>query len=144
MSDHQPELIDLDVRSDMAFGGMQRRRAQVPGTATVRKPAERRWPGWCWGLGGFMLGMVFWHFIGFWGFLNAVLFAPAARDRAQNERPASGDARAVPSLIAPLKTTGPVRATRAGPGGNIGAPVQAPQAGIVSWGAVVQSDSSRD
>lgn len=28
-----------------------------------------------WGLGGFVTGAIFWHFIGFWGFVSDVVFS---------------------------------------------------------------------
>lgn len=51
-----------------------------------------------WGFGGFLIGATFWHFIGFWGFLNeAVLKSPEAR--------VSVVARVVPPTKLPNCTT---------------------------------------
>lgn len=51
-----------------------------------------------WGFGGFLIGAIFWHFIGFWGFLNeAVLKSPEAR--------VSVVARVVPPAKLPNCTT---------------------------------------
>jgi hypothetical protein len=59
-----------------------------------------------WGLAGFVLGVVFWHFVGFWSFVSDVVFVgredatPAPVVRRADSRPA-GAARATAPGIAP-------------------------------------------
>jgi hypothetical protein len=40
----------------------------------LTQPPASRWAAVGWGLGGFLVGAVFWHLIGFWDFVGAVLY----------------------------------------------------------------------
>ena len=61
--------------------------------------ATSLWSYVAWGLAGFLLGAVLWHFVGFWDFLGGVVYQrqqePAAIERAFASRFADG-ATAVP------------------------------------------------
>ena len=46
--------------------------------AAVRERKSPATPAVVWGLSGFVFGAVFWHFIGFWGFVSDVVFSSRA------------------------------------------------------------------
>ena len=46
---------------------------EVPSPSDVR--SHRPIPAGAWGITGFLVGAIFWHFIGFWGFVSEVVFS---------------------------------------------------------------------
>lgn len=44
-----------------------------------------------WGIGGFLVGAVFWHFIGFWGFVSNVVLRGASSDEFRYVEQAGGN-----------------------------------------------------
>lgn len=51
--------------------------AETPRAKSPREPFRRTGKSaWLWGLIGFACGIVFWHLIGFWGFVSNVLLPP--------------------------------------------------------------------
>ena len=81
----------------------------------VRTKKQQALSGGQWGITGFFVGAVFWHFIGFWGFVGEVVFGnrPPAEDRQL--------AQTGPACVAIMldRATGSV--------GSVNCPTQAPQ-----------------
>ena len=46
---------------------------EIPSPSRVR--SQRPIPAAAWGITGFLVGAIFWHFIGFWGFVSEVVFS---------------------------------------------------------------------
>ncbi len=62
-----------------------------------------------WGFGGFLIGAIFWHFIGFWGFLSVVVLkGPEAAAVTVVSRPAIAAPAVVPNctLLVLNRSTG--------------------------------------
>lgn len=88
----------------------QRYRPALPPRAPVVRasPSRPAWIGPAWGIGGFLLGIIFWHSLGFWSFVGeVVLKGPPDREERQmvlrtdiGNPPAGQPSRATGSLPA--------------------------------------------
>jgi hypothetical protein len=61
--------------------GAERNEADAP---DFGDPAERVGvlSGFVWGLSGFVIGAVFWHFIGFWSFVEKIVYSGRPEDQS--------------------------------------------------------------
>lgn len=66
-------------RADGGLGSAPRPAARPDGAAdAVNRAIKSVSSAVCWGAGGFVTGAIFWHFIGFWGFVSDVVFSSRA------------------------------------------------------------------
>ena len=56
---------------------------QSPANAVAARPRQRRWHSLASGLVGFAVGALFWHMIGFWGFVTTVVLKGPIDDRVR-------------------------------------------------------------
>lgn len=89
---HQPEIAVTTPIRPTAAGSLERR------------AARRIRATWLWGLFGFATGVVFWHLIGFWGFVSETLLptVPANRRTETSQVPEQTHRN---SLVLPVRTT---------------------------------------
>lgn len=76
-----------------------------PASPSVERPAARRIRAtWLWGLFGFATGVVFWHLIGFWGFVSETLL-PTVPTNRRTETTQTPEPMHRNSLVLPVRTT---------------------------------------
>jgi hypothetical protein len=78
-----------------------------------RRRSRARASAWLWGIAGFVFGIVFWHLIGFWGFMAQVVLPTPAHQKLvapQPLGPGPFEGQAAPG--APSGHASPVRPTR--------------------------------
>lgn len=85
-------------RRDSSSG--QRLEVAPAGASASRSPA-----GWRWGLLGFASGVIFWHLIGFWGFVAEVVLPTPSENRPF--KASANAAPAQPALTLPLRPARP-------------------------------------
>ena len=62
-------------------------------TSAARRAGHRQSPAWMWALLGFVVGIGFWHAIGFWGFISDVVLPPIKATQGQLSSEPAGAAQ---------------------------------------------------
>jgi hypothetical protein len=84
----QGSAQDYRLRADRAFH-VSHPAAAAPGGLGRRPSRPLLWPVLTSGLGGFVIGAIVWHFVGFWSFLtHVVLKGPGAEQQVSHAAPA--------------------------------------------------------
>jgi hypothetical protein len=89
--------------ADVGLGAQKPTQAEAlaaPRKRARSRAAKNRRP-WSWAVAGFLVGIVFWHLIGFWHFVGDVVFPHLGEPRSAALLSGSGSGTADPAATAP-------------------------------------------
>ena len=116
---HANDVASGQPRSPLASGApasrqpvARRQPARSTSRAALHSSDRRR--AWLWALLGFLVGVAFWHLIGFWGFVAQIVLPPVTEPRSSaSANPPNGiDPASSNALLLPARAARP-RVTKA-------------------------------